>query len=167
MPIRVRICNDCSARFDVFCRDARNEYIHMDTGDITTQPQCACGSISLRPGVGRVNLVGLGDEAGYGKIYPYYDRSLQMRIHNKKHHDQVMKARGLAHYTEADIDAAAALERREHEEIDAWADDYDDRLQNAPEFRQFREMRDKGAMTDHLPPELREKGLKSLGVTDA
>lgn len=167
MPIRVRICNACDDKFDVFCRDSKGEFIHMGTCELTTEPTCACGSTDLRNGVGKVNLVGLGDEAGYGKIYPFYDRSLQMRIHNKKHHEQVMKERGLVHYEQADIDAIAAEEQREHDRIDAWSKEEDDRRANSPEFREFREMRDKGALTDHLPANLRDKAKKSLGAPNA
>jgi len=164
MPIRERQCRNGCPPFEVFCRDRRGEYINLTDTVLSSEPTCMCGSTDLIKKVSTVHLIGMGGEASYSKIYPYYDRSLKMRISNAAMHKRIMKERGLEHYEPDDLEKAHAEEEKESERLDAWGKDYDDRLQNSPEFRSFREQRDKGAMTDHLPKHLQDKAKKSLGA---
>lgn len=153
MPLYDRQCRACDHRFEVFRRMSESDSIVCEK----------CGSADLvRKVTSRRALVGLGDEAGHGKVYPYYDPNLRMRIHNAQHHKRVMQEQGVFHITPADVEASARAIRERDRQIEENA------ARDAREFRasraygEFRSMVDKGAYTDDLPAHARERVRKQL-----
>ncbi len=163
MPvIRPRRCNDCGTEFDSIVFASRGFARHMDTGTQTEEITCECGSTDLTRLVSAANVIWTGSEAGYGKIYPYFDRSLGIRIHSKAHHDQVMKARNLQHVEASDLEREGARMRAEDEAFTRRLAEQDQMVEDHPDYREYRRLRDKGALTEHIPKEHREVAQKKL-----
>ena len=101
------------------------------------------------------------DRAGYGKVHPLKDPKLGCRVHNKKHHEQLMKAHGVHHITKEDIVTAGRRVQQESDRIDAW--DAEERLALARN-KDYRRALDKGVYTDGLdmPRAAREKVKRNL-----
>jgi hypothetical protein len=163
MPtVRGRHCDLCDVSFDVLVFKYRGISMHMDTDEVSDVPTCSCGNTDLRKLITSANVIWTGDESSYSKIYPYYDRSLKMRIHNKQHHDRVMKARGLEHGTANDIEKLGSRLRAQDAECIAKSEKYDRDLEEHPKYRGYREQRAKGVFTEHVPKDKREKFQKAL-----
>lgn len=163
MPIRPRECRDCGRVFDLFCRDTRGTYYDMEAGVTRDHEACGvCGSTDLRKLVPNFSVLFTGDEAGHSKWYPYFDRSLNMRIHSKAHHDRVMKAQNVVHCDVVDFENAAAAKRRDNEEVDRYFEVHDREKREHPKYRPFREALDKGELTDHLPKHQQAKARKAI-----
>jgi hypothetical protein len=95
--------------------------------------------------------VGLGDVGGQGRLYPYYDRGLQTQVNSRQHRSQICKARGAVPVDgtidlERDASQRATVEeqaRQDYRELQTMYEEH-------PDFRGYREARDKGALGDTL-----------------
>lgn len=153
MPMYDRQCRACGRRFEVFRRMAESDSIVCE----------GCGSADLIKKVGtRRALVGLGDEAGHGRIYPYFDPNLKMRIHNAQHHKQVMKEQNLFHITPEDVQAAGRAVRAREQQIEENERRDREEFRRSSSYREYRRMVDRGAYTDDLPAHARERVRKQL-----
>lgn len=65
----------------------------IESGSLLECPECFGIDLEviIEAGVG----VRLGGEAGVGREYPYFDRSLGMRISSARHHREVQRAMGI------------------------------------------------------------------------
>ncbi len=165
MPIRVRECLDCAEVFEVFCRDGLGQFINMDHDrpGADPEPTCGCGSTNLKAKVTKANVIFTGDEAGYSRIYPYFDNSLNMRIHSKAHHDRVMREQNLHHVTPEDVAAGARHLSEEQRKIEeAERADREALQRNKEMLSEVRRQVDRGMHTDHLAPEIREAAKKQI-----
>ena len=171
MPIRPRQClnEDCDGRvdgegrkFDLFCRDGLKRFFDMDAEVLNEEHEACgvCGSTDLRKLVSNARAIWTRREAGHGKIYPFDDTNLGMRIHSKAHHDRVMKERGLVHITVQDARDEGLRLRNEDRKTVEDGEMYDREVEESPEYAEFRALRAKGAfIPDHVPAAKRDKAL--------
>jgi len=172
MPVtRPRQCNTCEEKFDVLCFDRRKVYIHMGTDAISSEPTCACGSTDLQELVSNPSFIFGGDVGGAGSIYPYMDSNLVpggILVQNRQHHKRLMKAAGVVHCTTEDIANDARRRSVESARIDANDKAEREYLEFHPDTREYRRLRDRGALVDHMPKDQQDraqKGLEELGKT--
>lgn len=125
-------------------------------------PTCACGSANLLALVSGAKAIFTGGEAGHGKIYPYFDRSLRMEIRSHQHHKQVMDRLGLQHVEVADLERAASQTKSHRDAVDAKFAADTKEIEEHPSYAGYREMRAKGAYTADVPTEFRAKAQESL-----
>lgn len=76
--------------------------------------------------------------------FPRYDKGLGLVLESEAHRRRVMKERGLVEAGDYDEDRIMSAIEREQAEDTKVFDDYVDRLENSPEYRDFRILRDKG-----------------------
>jgi len=105
-----------------------------------------------------------GDVAGYSKLYPFTDINILTNgkptvITSKAHHDRLMKERGLHHITLEDVQNDARRIAREDRELTERCDGYDREVETADHYREFRELRDKGAFVEHVPKAKRKQAI--------
>jgi len=117
--------------------------------DLPICPKCDCPDFKSLVGI--PTGIDLGDEAGVGRIYPYYDRNLKCRVSNAKHRKQICKARGLipvdGDMTET-LDRQVSADERKNAEIKRKYDNLKDMYDHHPDFREHRELMDKGFYED-------------------
>ena len=81
----------------------------------------------------------------WSEQFPYYDRGLGVMLQNKAHRKQICKERGLTP-VDGDFDEEKLFsdqtKKRDREEKEY--NDYVDRLDNAPEFKEYRRALDQG-----------------------
>ena len=128
-------CADCECLFEEIIDHSKGESIEDDI-------ECSkCGSTNTnwKPSV-RIDR--------FSEQFPYYDRGLGMWLKNKQHRRQVCKERGLTPIGN-DLNEEKVFSqfdnRRDKEEKEY--NDYVDRLDNAPEFLDYRKAVDKGQIT--------------------
>jgi len=156
-----RECLDCGLQYDLLqWKDGTELSQDNAVAEDTSCPSCHSDEKKKILTVGRG--IWTGDEAGVGKIYPYYDRSLEMRIHSKAHHDRVMQERGLQHADAAGVEAEWNEVERDYAEARAYMDEWDDEIAHHPDLRGYREMAAKGKFTDNLPEAFRDRAKKKL-----
>lgn len=153
MPMYDRQCRACDHRFEVFRRMA-------DADSIVCEK---CGSADLvRKVSSRRALVGLGDEAGHGRIYPYDDPNLGCRVHNAKHHRELMAREGLHHITREDVVAAGRRQTERQRQIEEIDREEQREFRRSRHYAEFRRLVDRGAYTEDVPREHRERVQKQL-----
>lgn len=166
----VRECIKCSTRYDLMHWPNSKDDVHylsQDNEDPFDISCPKCHSDERRKVVTVGQAIWQGGDHGHGKLYPYFDRSLDMEIRSKKHHDSVMKARGLVHCTVDDIERAGLEEKRRNDENEQWATEYDAMLEDDPAYRTYREQRGKGMLVDDIAnPIARAKAQKNLMRND-
>ena len=153
MPLaRSRQCLDCDTKYDVIDFPKRGEILSYWPHRPDDLPICpACDGANFRSLIGIPLGVDLGDVAGVGKLYPYFDRALNCYIRNKNHRKQVCKEKGMVPVDgdltltldaqlRSDEDGKDKIRRKYH----AINDMYD----NHPDFREHRELQDKGWYED-------------------
>ena len=151
--ISARRCAGCNTHYEVM--EHKGELIGMGDTDQTTCPTC-----DMEEYVSVLTIpvaIELGDEGGHGKIYPYFDRALNMRISNAAQRKRVMKEKGLVEMgPDEDFERAA---KRTHEvrlaKIKKMKDQnkmYDEH----PDFREYRILKDKG-FYDQTRDDMRER----------
>ena len=141
--IETRLCK-CDFIYEILTHGG--ESINMD--DNTTEivcPKCGKDDFKLQVGVG--TGIALGDEGGYGKHYPYFDRALGVRVSSAAHRKKICKARGLTP-VDGDFNPENKKETAFVEKADKRWKDLQDRYDNSPEFADFRRLRDKGFYKD-------------------
>lgn len=124
-------CLDCDERFE--------ELVDFSQGQNYDDPQeCPeCESKNSR-------WIPMARIDRFSEMFPYYDRGLGVMLQSKQHRAQICKERGLTP-VDGDWDAEKMFsewDTKKENEVKEY-DDYCDRLENHPAFRQFREARDK------------------------
>ena len=125
-------CRDCSCVFEIVIDHSKDQSVE-DTFNCT---DCDSSNTGWRPSV-RIDR--------FSEEFPYFDRGLGVWLKNKKHRRQICKERGLTPIGN-DLDEDKIFSqfdnRRDREEKEY--NDYVDRLDNAPEFLDYRKAVDKG-----------------------
>lgn len=147
MPcIRSRRCSACSHTYDIMeWNTGKHAGITM-TMETEVEP-AVCPQCSSGEYVGIVTAgtgIEQGGDHGHGKIYPYYDRGLGMHIRSAKHRREVCKKRGLIP-VDGDHDFARRTEqdRQDDAEFEEYMS-HQRRLEDDPQYAEYRELRDKG-----------------------
>ena len=124
-------CSDCGHKFDELVDFSKNQ----NYDDPQECPECQSMNSSWLP-MYRIDR--------FSEMFPYYDRGLGVMLQSKQHRLDICKQRGL---TPVDGDWNAdkmfkEWDTKRDKQIKEY-DDYCDRLENHPGFRQFRIARDK------------------------
>lgn len=128
-------CRDCESVFERVVDHAKAESVE----DTTPCTECGSENTDWKPSV-RIDR--------FSEQFPYFDRGLGVWLKNKEHRRQICKERGLTpvgNDLNEDKIFSQFDKRRETEEKEY--NDYCDRLDNAPEFAEFRKAVDKGQIT--------------------
>lgn len=99
--------------------------------------------------------------------FPRYDKGLGLLLEDEAHRRRVMKERGLIEAGDYDEDKIMSAIEKEGEEDDAIAADYFDRLENSPEYRDFRILRDRGRYDEVIkkePPPMSAVPIRGPGM---
>ncbi len=164
MPVMVTrecLAPDCATRYDLLTWSDGTQ-LSQDNEPPTDISCPKCHSEQRKKVVAVGRAIWMGDEAGHGSIYPYNDVSLGLRIHSKKHHDKVMRDRGLQHTDANTVEREWADVEADYAEAKATMDEWDDEIAHHPDYQSYRQMADKGKFTDDLPVEFREIARKKL-----
>jgi len=95
--------------FDARCRCGQLYEVFERGGTSSACPRCgASGPESRERLYSPLAVVGTGDVAGVGRIYPYFDRGLGRMVRNRQERDRVMVRRGLQEWEPSDLERAAA-----------------------------------------------------------
>ncbi len=125
-------CNECDHIFDEIIDHGKGQSVD----DSFECPECGAANCSWKPSV-QIDR--------WSEQFPYYDRGLGVMLQSKAHRRQICKERGLTP-VDGDFDEEKLFSdqtnRRESEEKEY--NDYVDRLDNAPEFREYRRALDQG-----------------------
>jgi len=141
--LETRLCK-CGEIYEILTH--RGEAVNMD--DEAEGVLCPkCGSEEFAVQVGAGTGINLGDEGGYSKHYPYFDRALNCRVSSAAHRKKLCKERGLI-----PVDGDMEIENKEEtvwrEGAERKWKDLQDRYDNHPDFADFRRLRDKGFYED-------------------
>ena len=125
-------CRDCDCVFERVIDHGKGEAVE----DTTPCTKCGSENTGWKPSV-RIDR--------FHEKFPYFDRGLGVWLKNKEHRRQICKERGLTPIGN-DLDEDKIFSqfdnRRDREEKEY--NDYVDRLDNAPEFLDYRKAVDKG-----------------------
>ena len=139
-------CGDCEKTSTLFVR--RQVAYDLETGLECHPTECACGGAGVDRVVAGARTIDQGDIAGVGGVYPYYDRMLGCVVDSSAHRRRLCRERGLV-AVEGDLtDKDFSVGFAEEEAALARYRAYGDRLENDPDFRSYRELRDKGYFKD-------------------
>lgn len=123
--VRNRACSECGTRYEArFRRRLKKGAGGRNSDDFEEErvddgcPDCESMEADWLPSAPAP--VALGDVAGVGKIYPYYDRGLQLQINNAQHRKQVAKERNVTP-VDGDFDAGRAARQARAKREDAKA----------------------------------------------
>ena len=128
-------CRDCEYLFEVIIDHSKGESIE----DTVKCDDCGSSNTDWKPSV-RIDR--------FSEQFPYFDRGLGVWLKSKAHRRQVCKERGLTpvgNDLNEDKIFSQFDTRRDKEEKEY--NDYVDRLDNAPEFLEYRKAVDKGQIT--------------------
>ena len=125
-----------------FCPDCKIRWTEIVERDVDAIPEdgrdCVeCGSAAKWQPSCKIDR--------FSETFPYYDRGLGMMLHNKQHRRDVCKEKGLTPI-EGDWDVETEYSKwdsRVDEETKEY-DEYCDRLDNDPAFKDFRKQQDLG-----------------------
>tara|TARA_R110000824_G_scaffold20600_2_gene77622 strand:- start:155 stop:553 length:399 start_codon:yes stop_codon:yes gene_type:complete len=125
------MCKDCENQFDELIDFSNGQHFE----DKQKCPKCSSVNSKWVP-MARIDR--------FSEMFPYYDRGLGVMLQSKQHRRDVCRERGL---TPVDGDwnvdkVFSEWDTRYDSEVKEY-DDYCDRLENHPAFRQFRESNDK------------------------
>ena len=139
MPtIRGRRCSLCNREYDVlWWPDGTAAAFGHDDGKLDERcPYCLSDKYE--------SLVATANPAGV-KGYPYFDRGLGCEVESPAHRRRLCKEKGLVP-VDGDFDEDASIRKMNVEEDKHLRvyDEYKDRLDNSPEFADYREARSKG-----------------------
>ena len=125
-------CNGCDNIFDEIVDHGLNQSVDDDF----ECPKCGVSDSVWRPSA-QIDR--------WSERFPYYDRGLGVMLQSKAHRKQICKERGLTP-VDGDFDEEKLFsdqtKRRDREEKEY--NDYVDRLDNAPEFKEYRRALDQG-----------------------
>lgn len=166
MPtVRTFRCADdsCPTTFDLLTWKNGLE-LALDHDDENFLGCPACGNENKVRHFGSANVaINMHGKGQVGMRYPYYDRGLGQTIRSPEHRAEVCKRMGVVPLEgNQDIERFGQQQRDQAEAERQAAKEIDDRYEDHPAYREYREMRDKGAYTDHLPTGEREKVYKQL-----
>ena len=131
MVMHLYMCKDCGHKFD--------ELIEFNKGQHFEDPQKCPECLSMNS-----KWVPMARIDRFSEQFPYFDRGLGVMLTSKQHRRDVCKERGLTPVDgDWDIEKEyAKWDVRQEKEIKEY-NDYVDRLDNHPAFRQHREALDK------------------------
>ena len=128
-------CHDCDCVFEVIVDHSKGESVK----DTFNCENCDSTNTVWKPSA-QIDR--------FSEQFPYFDRGLGVWLKNKQHRRQICKERGLTPIGN-DLDEDKIFSqfdnRRDKEEKEY--NDYCDRLDNAPEFLDYRKAVDKGQIT--------------------
>lgn len=127
-------CKACSHSFEEIVDHGAGESVE----DNFTCPECSAQNCRWQP---------MSNIDRWSERFPYYDRGLGVMLRSKAHRREICKQRGLTP-VEGDYDEEKIFsefdKRRESEEKEY--NDYVDKLDNSPEFTEFRRAREQGRL---------------------
>ena len=131
LVMHLYMCKDCENQFDELIDFSNGQHFE----DKQKCPKCSSVNSKWVP-MARIDR--------FSEMFPYYDRGLGVMLQSKQHRRDVCRERGL---TPVDGDwnvdkVFSEWDTRYDSEVKEY-DDYCDRLENHPAFRQFRESNDK------------------------
>jgi len=142
----------CGTVYDVLTHNGKS--IGMDRADNGT----ACPSCDKDEFVRLVGVpvgIEMGDEAGYGKTYPYFDRGLGRRVSSSAHRKKLCEELGVEACDDGGgdvvtdgVSSARKAQWRAEDKAEKDFHDYVERLEKDPAFSEYRRMRARGAY-DH------------------
>lgn len=143
---RWRWCMGCGVEYSVL--EHNGIAIGMEREDDGTGcPRC--NNEEFLPVASIGTGIELGGEAGVGRHYPYFDRGLGQPISSAAHRRRVMKKHNLtAVEGDFDLERMISQDQDERNAVKDRVKAQQDRYEHAPEFRDFRRMRDVGALRD-------------------
>lgn len=131
LVMHLYMCADCDHKFDELVDFSKGE----NYDDPQECPECKSMNSKWLP-MARIDR--------WSERFPYYDRGLGVMLQSKQHRDQICKERGLTP-VDGDWDDEKMFSEwdvKREKQIKEY-DDYCDRLEHHPAFRQFRIARDK------------------------
>jgi len=132
LVMHLYMCKDCENQFDELTDFSAGEHFE----DLRECPKCKSKNSKWLP-MARIDR--------FSEQFPYYDRGLGVMLTSKQHRRDVCKQRGLTP-VDGDWDIEKEYGKwdvRMEKEVKEY-DDYCNRLENHPGFKQFRIQRDKG-----------------------
>ena len=132
LVMHLYMCKDCDHQFDDLTDFSAGQHFE----DLRQCPKCDSKNSKWVP-MARIDR--------FSEQFPYYDRGLGVMLTSKQHRRDVCNARGLTP-VDGDWDVEKEYSKwdaRLDKEVKEY-DDYCDRLDNHPGFKQFRIQRDKG-----------------------
>lgn len=142
MPLlRQRRCKACETEYEVL--ESKGQVIGMGDDDCPDCPQC--GGSEYEGLIGAPLGIDLGDEASVGRHYPRWDSGLGCMVNSAKHRRQLCKERGLVP-VDGDFDVEADVRKSEYyrDGVRKRNAALRDEMEHSPEFREMRELRDRG-----------------------
>ena len=128
-------CRDCDCVFEKIIDHGKGESVE-DTIPCT---KCDSTETSWKPSV-RIDR--------FSEQFPYFDNGLGIWLKNKKHRRQVCKDRGIVPVGNSfDDDKVFSQFDTKRDKEEKEYNDYVDRLDNAPEFLDYRKAVDQGKFT--------------------
>ena len=149
MPILLRRCQDCATRYEVLWHRGSGLELSKDL-DPPACPDCGAdfeGAISL---LSAGSGIWMGDEAGVGKIYPYYSHALQTQLHSHKHREQVMREKGVFEGCVNEITREVDRRTREEDAAIARMEATEVAYEEDPAYRDYKKLRDRGAYGEYV-----------------
>ena len=151
--ISARRCAGCNTHYEVM--EHNGVFIGMGDSENTTCPTCDMAeyeSVLTIP-----IAIELGDEGSQGKIYPYFDRALNMRISNSAMRKRVMKEKGLVDMgPDEDFERAAKNTHEARLAKIKKMHDQNKMYDEHPDYREYRILKDKG-FYDQTRNDMRER----------
>ena len=149
MPLETRECLDCGRKYEILSK--RNGSVGMEQ-DALNCPDCHSMSFRwlLQAGQG----IQLGDVGGVGKIYPYFDRTLNCMVNSAAHRRKIIerhKRNGRIYEPDAGdspMREHLAKEAREEKENIRECQEYDRMLAWGEEFKEWRQQIARGNPAD-------------------
>ena len=94
--------------------------------------------------------------------FPYWSDAFSCEVRSRSHLRELERRHGVTPITQADLEASTKAIRRENEEMDARFAEQDALYEQHPSYARAREMRARGAFTQHLPAHVRDRAQKKL-----
>ena len=134
LVMHLYMCKDCDHQFDELIDFSLGQHFE----DKQKCPKCSSMNSKWVP-MARIDR--------FSERFPYYDRGLGVMLQSKQHRLDICKERGLTPVDgDWDIEKEYSNWDQRIEKETREYDDYCDRLDNHPAFRQFRESRDKNQL---------------------
>lgn len=147
MAIHPRKCLDCGSAFDLWTKgDDRTIVQRLD--DELACPKCGAGESRWQ-----WHSWGYADQFEVINTFPRYDRGLGVMLESEEHRRQVCKQMGVVplEHVPSDFPSAYKEARRKQEEAADRGEAYLRRLEEDPDFADYRRARDEGRLgTNHL-----------------
>ena len=130
---RDAFCRDCERRTLVDCTNEDKEY----DKDAAECEYCGSKNLEIEVPIPSIDR--------FGERFPYFDRGLGRMLHSKAHRRKVCKELGVVPI-DGDMDFSPEVHKIQNKiaEDKKVVEDLNDRLDNHPGFKEYRELKDKG-----------------------